>query len=262
MAPESAHHSPDPVAFLDRQARVFQEQRRSGFARLGLEPGQVVLDAGCGPGTDTFELEQLVMPGGRIVGIDADPAMIATASERARERSSRAELSVGDVRAMDHATNTFDLVRAVLVLLHIGDPLVAVREMARVLRPGGQLVCIDPDHHMGGIDASDPDLAERVFRGRFDHLANPWIGRQLKDLFVVAGLVDVRVEVLSEVYTTWEDFNALRPGQPTAIDLALERGLAGPEEAEGLRADLAERDRKGRFFACAIRMRCQGTKPW
>ena len=253
--------SSDAVDFLDRQALVFSEQRRVGLARLGLHPGDSVLDAGCGPATDTFDLEDLVMPGGRVVGVDADPAMIHTAISRASERASSAEFSVADVHYLDYPDGTFDLARCVLLLLHVEDPLAVVQEMARVVMPGGQVLSIDPDHQMTAVDASDPALSERVFRGRFAALTNPRIGRQLRGLFVAAGLVDVKVEAFTEVSVSWSEFDVLRPGQPTALDIALAQGSASVSEVEDLKADLAGRDRDGRFFACSVRMRCQGTKP-
>lgn len=252
----------DAVAFLDRQAEVFREQRRVELARLGLRPGQVVLDAGCGPGTDTFELEGLVASGGRVVGVDASEMMIEVARQRAVACDSAAEFVVGDVRALDLPDATFDLVRCVFVLLHVENPGDAVRELTRVLRPGGRLVCIDFDHQMDAVDATDVALAERVFRGRFAELRNPRIGRQLRGLFVAAGLVKVDVEVTTEVITSWADLNALEVrGRPTVVEQAALRGIATRDELAALQADLEARDAAGRFFACGVRMRCSGLKP-
>jgi len=247
------------VAFLDRQAEVFRDQRRTGNARLGLRPGQAVLDAGCGPGTDTFDLEELVLPGGRVVGVDSSEAMIAIARQRSIARGSQAQLMVSDVCALELPDEAFDLVRCVLLLLHVRDPAAALCEMVRVLRPGGQVVCIDVDHQMDALDATDVGLAERVHRGRFADLQNPRIGRQLKGLFVAAGLVQVQVEVLTEVSTSWSQFIAL-PG-PSVFDRALARGDATQAELDELKSDLEARDAEGRFFACAVRMRCSGIKP-
>ena len=250
------------VAFLDRQAAVFQAQRRAGLARLDLRPGDAVLDAGCGPGTDSFDIESFVMPGGKVVGVDADKKMIEVARRRAEARQSKVEFSIGDVCRLDYDSNSFDVVRCVLLLLHVHDPEQAVFEMVRVLRPGGRLVCIDVDHQMDAIDATDVSLAERVLRGRFERLRNPRIGRQLRGLLAGAGLAAVDVEVLTQVSTSWDDFNALTgEHRPTVFDFAIENGVAPASEVEALERDLRTRDDDGRFFACAVRMRATGTKP-
>ena len=249
------------VAFLDRQGAVFREERHAGYARLDLQPGNAVLDAGCGPGVDTFDLEELVGREGRVVGVDASETMIAVARKRASQRDSHAEFLVGDVRTLELQSETFDLVRAVLLLLHVEDPDAAVREMVRVLRPGGRIVCIDVDHQMDAVDATDLALAERVFRGRFADLPSPRIGRQLRGLFAGAGLAQVEVEVLPKVSTSWDQFNELEgDGRPTVFELAARRGDATKSELESLEADLRTRDAEGRFFACAARMRCSGVK--
>jgi SAM-dependent methyltransferase len=249
----------DPyVGFLDRQAEAFRDQRRSGFTRLGLKSGQAVLDAGCGPGTDTFELEELVMPGGRVVGVDSSEVMIAVARQRAIVRGSEAQFMLNDVCALELPDETFDLARCVMLLLHVRDPASALDEMLRVLRPGGQLVCIDVDRQMVSVDATDVGLAERVLRGRFVEL-HPRMGRQLRGLFVSAGLDQIQVEAITDVSTSWSQFTALLGS--SVFDSALSRGVATREELDELQSDLEARDAEGRFFSCSTRMRCSGIKP-
>ena len=68
----------DP-AYLDAAARLAAEGKERSYARLGLAPGERVLDVGCGPGTDTLPLAQIVGPTGRVTGIDRDPGMVAEA---------------------------------------------------------------------------------------------------------------------------------------------------------------------------------------
>jgi SAM-dependent methyltransferase len=217
-----------------------------------------VLDAGCGPGTDTFDLEELVMPGGRVVGVDSSEVMIAAARQRAIATGSRAEFMLNDVCALELPDETFDVARCVLLLLHVSDPVSAVAEMVRVLRPGGQLVCIDVDRQMVAVDATNVDLAERMLRGRFVEL-HPRMGRQLRGLFVSAGLDQVQVDVIAEVSTSWSQFTALQGS--SVFDSALSRGVATREELDELKSDLEARDAQGRFFSCTARMRCSGIKP-
>lgn len=250
------------IAFLDRQAEVFADVRRASLARLGLEVGASVLDAGCGPGTDTLDINEPVGAAGRAVGVDANPGMVDIARQRAAARNSNAAFCTADVRSLPFSDGSFDVVRCVLLLLHVENPAQAVTEMARVLRPGGQLVCIDVDHQMDAVDATDVELAERVLRARFALVANPRVGRQLHGLLTGAGLEHVQTEVLTSTTTSWGEFNALGgEHRPTLFEHALLAGIASDAEVMGLEADLRERDATGRFFGCAVRMRSQGAKP-
>jgi SAM-dependent methyltransferase len=249
----------EAVTFLDRQAVVYRDQRMAGFARMGLRPGEAVLDAGCGPGTDTFELEKLVGPSGRVVGVDSSEAMIAAAHDRANARDSQAEFILADICSLELPDETFDLARCVLLLLHLKEPAAALTEMVRLLRPGGRIVCIDVDHQMDALDATDTALAERILRNRFAQLQNPRMGRQLRGLFIASGLEEVQVEVITDVSTTWTQFSTL--SGPGLFDSAAVRSDATVQELEALKADLKERDAQGRFFACEVRMRCSGIKP-
>lgn len=249
------------IEFLDRQAEVFRAQRQTSLARLGLSAGDVVLDAGCGPGTDTMELASLVAPTGRTIGVDSDPGMIEIATARGRARASTAEFVVGDVQALEFESDTFDLVRSVLLLLHVEQPARAVVELTRVLRPDGRLVCIDVDHYMDALDADEPEVAERVLRGGLARLRSPRMGRQLRGLFAAAGLRDIEVEVSTDVHTSWADYTRLSGGaRPTTFDRAIAAGAATEEEVARLVAEMRVRDEGGRFFACSVRMRCAGTK--
>ncbi len=109
-----------------------------------LIPGAEVLDIGCGPGTITIDIARRVAPG-RTVGIDAAPDAIAAAREAADLETglSNLSLAVGDVYALDHADDSFDVVHAHQVLQHVADPVAALREMRRVCRPGGVVAARD-----------------------------------------------------------------------------------------------------------------------
>jgi len=108
-----------------------------------LRPGIDLLDVGCGPGTITVDLAARLAPG-RVVGIDPASDAIDAARSAADEAGvSNLELGTGDVYALDHPDDSFDVVHAHQVLQHLGDPVAALREMRRVCRPEGVVAARD-----------------------------------------------------------------------------------------------------------------------
>jgi SAM-dependent methyltransferase len=96
-----------------------------------------LLDVGCGPGTITIDLAARVAPG-TVVGIDREPAGITEAARLLRGGSSaNVEFSVGDLYALDHDDESFDVVQAHQVLQHLTDPVAALVEMRRVPAESG-----------------------------------------------------------------------------------------------------------------------------
>jgi SAM-dependent methyltransferase len=239
-----------------------RERKRAAYALLELKPGESVLDVGCGPGTDVFELESMVGPTGRVVGVDASSTMIDEARRRATERGSRVELRVADAESLDLADSTFDAVRTERVLMHLGDPGRAIGEFVRVLKPGGRVVCVEPDHQMSAIDATDGALSDAVSRGLNATTRSPRIGRQLRRLFLAAGLVNVEVQVAPLVLTSLDSYLQLQVSPPEqAAQKAEELGIASAERVRALYADYEALNAAGQFFSCAIVMRCRGHRP-
>jgi ubiquinone/menaquinone biosynthesis C-methylase UbiE len=100
-----------------------------------LRPGLDLLDVGCGPGTITVDLAARVAPG-RVVGIDSSPDVIARAQALGDERVT---FAVDDVYHLAAPDASYDVVHAHQVLQHLTDPVAAVTEAHRVLRPDGIL---------------------------------------------------------------------------------------------------------------------------
>jgi ubiquinone/menaquinone biosynthesis C-methylase UbiE len=96
-----------------------------------------VLEVGCGDGD---LLVELWTRGGRVTGIDASPAMVAAARSRAQAPGAAIDLAVARGERLPFPSEHFDIVVAVTVLCFAKDAAPVFREMARVLRPGGQLV--------------------------------------------------------------------------------------------------------------------------
>ncbi|MFE9609602.1 class I SAM-dependent methyltransferase [Streptomyces sp. NPDC006012] len=109
---------------------------------LGLRPGDRVLDAGCGTGRALPPLRAAVGTSGVVLGVDLTPAMLHEAVRAGRDRDGR--LLLADVIALPLRTAAIDAVFAAGLISHLPHPGEDLRELARVVRPGGTLALFHP----------------------------------------------------------------------------------------------------------------------
>jgi arsenite methyltransferase len=109
-----------------------------------IEPGQVVLDLGCGAGTDLLIAAQMVGPDGRAIGIDMTPTMLERARQSAAEMGlDNVELHQGLIESLPLPDESVDVVISNGVIDLVPDKDAAFAEIDRVLRPGGRLQVAD-----------------------------------------------------------------------------------------------------------------------
>ena len=109
---------------------------------LGLREGDRVLDAGCGTGRALPPLRAAVGPSGVVVAVDLTPAMLAAAVRAGRHRDG--QLLLADVTALPLRTESLDAVLGAGLIAHLPNPAENLRELARVVRPGGTLALFHP----------------------------------------------------------------------------------------------------------------------
>ncbi|MET8329844.1 methyltransferase domain-containing protein [Streptomyces sp. NPDC005181] len=109
---------------------------------LGLRPGDAALDAGCGTGRALPALRDAVGPRGTVLGADLTPAMLRAAVRAGRDRSGR--LLLADVARLPLRTASLDAVFGAGLISHLSHPGPDLAELARVVRPGGQLALFHP----------------------------------------------------------------------------------------------------------------------
>ncbi|MEU9975215.1 methyltransferase domain-containing protein [Streptomyces sp. NPDC051014] len=114
----------------------------AAVAELGLRPGDRVLDAGCGTGRALPPLRAAVGPSGEVLGMDLTPAMLQAAVRAGRHRDGT--LVLADVAALPVRSESLHAVFAAGLIAHLPRPGRNLRELARVVRPGGRLALFHP----------------------------------------------------------------------------------------------------------------------
>jgi SAM-dependent methyltransferase len=120
---------------------------RSAFSRAGVAPGWAAIDCGCGPIGALAVLSEMVGPGGRVVGVDASELAVTRArSAAAALQLGNTEVVAGDIHRLDPAVlgGPFDLAFTRLFLMHQADPVLTLRAIARLVRPGGWIIVHEP----------------------------------------------------------------------------------------------------------------------
>lgn len=203
MTPEAFETAaPDRIAYLDRLAAT--DLGRSYKARmldeLGLRPGHTVLDLGCGPGTDLTSLARAVTATGTVIGVDSDRTAVDTARQRTAGQDA-VTVRLADIHDLPLPDRGADRARTDRVLQHVADPARALREIQRVLRPGGRLVMGEPDWDTLAVDHPDSGLSRAYTRFVTDEvIRNARIGRQLPRLAAEAGFTVPAVIPITPVF--------------------------------------------------------------
>ncbi|MEU5468338.1 methyltransferase domain-containing protein [Kocuria salsicia] len=206
-----------------------------------LRPGMRILDLGCGPGSITLDLAELVGPTGQVVGVDFSEDAVAAARENARRRAdTTTTFLASDLFTVDVETGSFDVVHAHQVLQHVPDPVAALRAMAMHCAEDGIIACRDADY---GAMVWHPESAG-LDRWRETYCASaralggePDAGRRLRAWAYEAGLDVETAQSSTWTYATpestrwWGDSQAERVRTSGFADRAREEGLS-PDEVE------------------------------
>jgi ubiquinone/menaquinone biosynthesis C-methylase UbiE len=214
-------------------------ENSAAYLQPYLRPGTAILDVGCGPGTITLDFANLVAPG-HVIGIDVAPAAIEAANaERQRRGAPNVEFRTADLYALEFDDDAFDVVHAHQVLQHLVDPVLALREMRRVCRPGGHVAARDGDYRAFTWYPADPALD--AWRTMYDMVARanhgePDAGRHLVAWAHAAGFTDVQAGASTWCFATvedrawWGELWADRITESAIATQAVEIGAATREE--------------------------------
>jgi len=240
---EAVYSRPD---ILRRRALV--------HAALGAQPGERVLDAGCGPGFYVAETLERVGPDGSVAGVDASEAMLGVAAKRC-EGHDNVSFHEGDVTALPVGDADFDRALSVQVLEYVEDIPAALSELLRVLRPGGRVLIWDVDWATVSWHSRDPARMERFLAAWDEHLADPSLPRTLAARMREAGFEDVELEGHAFATTDVTDQTYAGALIPLMVD------YVGSAEAEAWAAEQRELERRGESYFACIQFCFTGTRP-
>lgn len=148
---------------LDIQAAMYGPHTEHLLRLAGIGPGMRVLDVGCGPGDVTMRAARLVGPTGHVIGVDADPKMVAAARQRA-ELAGVHNVTFTEAQIPDIPLDGFvDAITGRLILMHLTDPAAAIRALRSFVRPGGIITFQEVDITYA-ISSSAAPLAARCIR--------------------------------------------------------------------------------------------------
>ena len=178
----------------------------SAFLHETLRPrsGTRILDVGCGDGTAELGLGQLRVSQLSLFAVDRDLTRVARTAAAGRSHNFRLRLAGGDVTRLPFVSGAFDATFCVAVLQHVADLTHAVSELARVTRPGGRVLAVEPDNSARYWHSSSP-LGAQVFAEASKFLAalravrsdtgDPAVGPRISGLFAACGIDPVSIQL-------------------------------------------------------------------
>ena len=212
----------------------------AAFLLPHLRAGAAVLDVGSGPGTITVGLARRA---GRAVGLDMSAEMVEAARDHAAaEGVDNVTFEVGSAYELPFGNGSFDVVYAHQVLQHLADPVAALREARRVLRPGGLVAVRDSDYATMIHAPVEPAIERWLDVYHQVHAANGGeadAGRHLPAWVLEAGFIEPTVTTSTNTFAdaegraAWGGMWAVRVTDSDFADHAVSGGFATP-------ADLAE----------------------
>jgi ubiquinone/menaquinone biosynthesis C-methylase UbiE len=235
--------------------------RSTSLDLLAIQPGEHVLEVGCGSGALLREMARRVQPNGLAVGLDVRPGLLAVAGELALAAGldRYVDLREGDALSLPFADATFDAVLAATTLSHVTDAEGAIREMIRVVRPGGRVGIYDRDPDSFVIWHPDRVLTRRIVAAFSDQAhRDAWLGRRCYGLLVAAGLQAVAVRAFSAI--EYGSPNFYDEAAARAADIAVKIGVISKQERQNWIATLNAERAGGRWVAGMMHLFTWGAR--
>lgn len=232
---------------LQQSLESYHRYKHTTFEQMQLVAGASVLELGCGTGEDVIALAKQVGNRGRVIAVDRSQAMLNQAMSSTENLGLPIEFVLADAQQLPFPDNTFDAARVDRTLQHIANPKSAIDEMARVVRPRGSVVAVEPDWGSFVIDSPMRPLTRLLLDHWCDAFPSGWVGRQLFRYFRQAGLTDLQVNCQTIVFTQFKLADEVLALAQTAHK-AEESGIASRSELQDWLSEMQQFDRSEQFF--------------
>ncbi|MFI5320261.1 MAG: methyltransferase domain-containing protein [Myxococcota bacterium] len=249
---------PERFARYDEMFRLDDKRADKLLAPLALTAGQTALDLGCGPGYVAAQLARLVGPSGRVHALDVNAEFVARARAVAAAAGVADRVDVQQLSGERFPLSDASCDRALAknVLEYVPSVDDTLRELHRVLKPGGTLTAMDSDWAFVLIEPLTPDEVRELFSAAAPAFREPHIGRKLRAAFRRAGFADVRVDVVASP----DDKGHLRPVVENMLGYARKFGTLSAARCDELRARVAAAIASGEWLAVLPQFVVRGVR--
>jgi len=256
---------PDTCSSADHLTKVAETGKhikQCSYDYLAIEAGNTVLDIGCGSGIDTVAMAKSGPQKCKFYGVDIDGEMLKEADALAKEYDVSEQVShqLGDVCELPFENDMFDAVRVerlFQVLPVFLQPHEILKEILRVLKPGGRIVVIDTDWSSASVDFPNLELERRMMAFFTRYLRpNGIAGRQIYGWFKHCNIENVTTDIFPLVQ---HEFSSTPFGEWLKSE-SIRSGLISSEEANDWYQELSMLEKLGEFYSCVNMVMVSGQK--
>lgn len=229
------------VSFLDRMAIIRAPTKTKLIQLLEISAGQRILDVGCGAGHDLVAIAEA---GGRPIGVDPSRRML----EISARRCPTAWLVQADGTSLPIADATVDGCRIERVLVHLSDPVSALAEVGRVLRPNARAALFEPSPATLAVEGTAEPAAAAIARSIQDCYRQPLAGQLLEKWLRDSGFSSVSTRPETRLFNDIEDLTTSM-NMDAIWQHAIDTDLITATEVRQWHDEMVRRSTHGAFVA-------------
>lgn len=237
--------------------RIYQtpeiiNQRLQTLNGLALRNGESVLDVGCGTGLLLQMMSGEVGDSGQITGLDLSADMLEIAKQRCGELAN-VRLLQGSADELEFEADYFDVVACTQTLLYVEQVEQALREISRVLKPGGRVAVVETDWRGLVLSNSDNDFARRIVDAWDIAVVSPNLPVKLIPLLKQVGFSEIRVTPIPVLNTSYDENNYSTSILQWFVKAAVRQGVITQQESDQWLAQMEQLSKQDAYFFCVNR---------